>query len=90
MISPLIRFRCPLHIKNDLKRRTKNMSKYIVQALEEKFVRDDKKAPLIVDADEISICWPVTGDNDATAAMSLEVCEKGCRHDLAQKKSKNE
>ena len=45
MISPLLRFRCPLHVKDSLKRRTSKglMSKYIVQALEEKFVRDDKK-----------------------------------------------
>ena len=40
---PTTTFRIPLWVKEELKKRTDNMTKYILEALEEKFTRDDRK-----------------------------------------------
>jgi DNA polymerase III delta subunit len=41
--TPKSNFRIPKWILDEIKRRSKNMTKYIIQALQEKFERDDKK-----------------------------------------------
>ncbi len=43
MKTPLFAFHCPDRYKEELKKRTDNMTKYILEALEEKFIRDDRK-----------------------------------------------
>ena len=44
MQTPRSNFRIPQWIREELKRRTKNMTQYIIEALREKFERDDKRA----------------------------------------------
>lgn len=41
--TPKSNFRIPQWILDELKRRTNNMTKYIIEALQEKFERDDRK-----------------------------------------------
>lgn len=43
MQTPKSTFRIPEWILKELKRRTKNMTQYVIEALREKFERDDRK-----------------------------------------------
>ncbi len=43
MPTPKSNFRIPQWIMDEIKRRTSNMTKFVIDALIEKFERDDKK-----------------------------------------------
>lgn len=47
MPTPKSNFRIPQWIIDEVKRRTSNMTQYIIEALREKFERDDKRKSLI-------------------------------------------